>query len=169
MNRSATVSRGVLTTHFTSPLPFFYPQTVRRGISWDGEPIYLEYGRHRCIQVKSMTHASKTVWSSYEHQWSMIVRILLKQSLDWLRPGPAVREALCSLMSDGTKERLKCSVQHLGRRCFVAGSAHTAGGGRYVIWCETSGSRFSSDDTHSPPCTLWQALNNTHKPLAYLT
>lgn len=98
----------------------------------------------------------------------MIVSILLKHSLGWLRPGPAVREALYSLMSDGTKEHLKCSVQHLGRRCFVAGSAHTAGGGRYVIWCETSGSRFSSDDTHSPPCTLWQALNNTHTNLWHI-
>lgn len=76
------------------------------------------------------------------------------------------QEALYSLKSDGSrqkKECLKCSVQQPGRRCFVAGSADTAGGGRFVIWCETSGSGFSSDDTHSPLCSSWQTLNNTQQ------
>lgn len=68
-----------------------------------------------------------------------------------------------SLMAVGAKRRLKCSVQQPGRKCFVAGSAHTAGGGRFVMWCETSGSGFSSDDTHSPLCTSWQTLNNTQQ------
>ena len=90
-------------------------------------------------------------------------RILLQHPLVLPRPGPVGQEALYSLMAVGTKERLKCSVQQPGRRRFVAGSAHTAGGGRFVIWCETSGSGFSGDDTHSPLCTSWQTLNNTQE------
>lgn len=51
-----------------------------------------------------------------------------------------------------------------GKTVLCSWSAHTAGGGRFVIWCETSGSRFSSDDdTHFPLCTSWQTLNNAHK------
>lgn len=123
------------------------------------------------IHTEDMMCGSRAVHVLYspEHEKSMVVSICRHPaSSGRLRLWPVVQEALYSLRSVGTKERLKCSVQQPGRRCFVAGSAHTAGGGTFVIWCETSGSGFASDDTHSPLCTSWQTLNNTQKNLWHI-
>lgn len=116
-----------------------------------------------------MTHVSRTVKSSPEHKESMVVSMCRNPASAplWLAAagdsgaGSSVQSDVWWLSAQKSVWSALCSSRE--ERCFVAGSAHTVGGGRFVIWCETSGSGFSGDDTHSPLWTSWQTLNNTQE------
>lgn len=78
------------------------------------------------------------------------------------------QEALYTLKFDGCRHKTALEVLFAlaGKMWLCSRSAYTTGGGTLVVRCEANDSGFSTDDTYF---SLGMVLNNTQKPLAYLT